>query len=44
MRVPMGGHNSLLVELEEAIKSGSQEKRVETLRRVTDLFLATPTA
>jgi uncharacterized protein (DUF2336 family) len=36
----MGGHNSLLVELEEAIKSGSQDKRVETLRRVTDLFLS----
>jgi uncharacterized protein (DUF2336 family) len=35
----MGGHNSLLVELEDAIKSGSQDKRVETLRRVTDLFL-----
>jgi uncharacterized protein (DUF2336 family) len=36
----MGGHNSLLVELEDAIKSGSQDKRVETLRRVTDLFLS----
>jgi len=36
----MGGHNSLLVELEAAIKSGSQDKRVETLRRVTDLFLS----
>ncbi len=31
--------NSLIVELEEAIKSGSSERRVETLRRVTDLFL-----
>jgi uncharacterized protein (DUF2336 family) len=32
--------NSVLVELEGAIKSGSPEKRVETLRRITDLFLA----
>jgi len=30
---------SLIGELEEAIKNGSSEKRVETLRRVTDLFL-----
>jgi hypothetical protein len=34
----MRGQKSLIVELEEAIKSGSQEGRVETLRRVTDLF------
>ena len=32
-------HSSLLAELEVAIESGSQEKRVETLRRVTSLFL-----
>jgi hypothetical protein len=31
--------NSLLGELEESLKAGSPEKRVETLRRVTDLFL-----
>lgn len=31
---------SLLAELEEAIHSGSQDKRVTTLRRVTDLFLS----
>jgi uncharacterized protein (DUF2336 family) len=31
--------NSLLAELEAAVKSGSPEKRVETLRRVTGLFL-----
>jgi uncharacterized protein (DUF2336 family) len=31
--------HSLIDELEGAIKSGSSEKRVETLRRVTDLFL-----
>src|ERR1700730_14767969 len=30
---------SLIDELEEAIRSGSGERRVETLRRVTDLFL-----
>ena len=34
-----GARNSLVAELEAAIKSGSQERRVETLRRVTDLFL-----
>jgi uncharacterized protein (DUF2336 family) len=32
-------HSSLLTELEVAIESGSQEKRLETLRRVTSLFL-----
>jgi hypothetical protein len=30
---------SLIDELEEAVSSGSSEKRVTTLRRVTDLFL-----
>ncbi len=35
----MPPHESLLVELEDAIKNGSREKRVETLRRVTDLFV-----
>ena len=30
---------SLIGELEDAIKNGSQEKRVDALRRVTDLFL-----
>jgi uncharacterized protein (DUF2336 family) len=35
----MDEQQSLVDELEEAIKSGSSEKRVETLRRVTDLFL-----
>jgi hypothetical protein len=30
---------SLIGELEGAIQSGSREKRLETLRRVTDLFL-----
>ena len=31
--------NSLIIELEEAVHSHSAERRVETLRRVTDLFL-----
>jgi hypothetical protein len=45
MSEALGGHRgmsaqrSLIGELEDAIKSGSSEKRVETLRRVTDLFL-----
>jgi uncharacterized protein (DUF2336 family) len=30
---------SLIAELETAIQSGSREKRLETLRRITDLFL-----
>jgi uncharacterized protein (DUF2336 family) len=32
-------NSALIAELETAIKEGSPEKRVETLRRVTDLFL-----
>lgn len=35
----MGAQHSLIVEIEDAIQSCSSEKRVETLRRVTDLFL-----
>jgi uncharacterized protein (DUF2336 family) len=35
----MPKHQSLLSELEEAIQGGSREARVDTLRRVTDLFL-----
>ncbi|MGP0092373.1 MAG: DUF2336 domain-containing protein [Xanthobacteraceae bacterium] len=35
----MRTNNSIIAELEDAIKNGSQERRVETLRRVTDLFL-----
>jgi uncharacterized protein (DUF2336 family) len=35
----MSVQQSVIGELEDAIKSGSPEKRVETLRRVTDLFL-----
>ena len=35
----MEAQRSLIVEIEGAIASGSSEQRVETLRRVTDLFL-----
>ncbi|MEA2929378.1 MAG: hypothetical protein QOG38_1806, partial [Hyphomicrobiales bacterium] len=38
----MIAQQSLIDELEEAVQSGSPEKRVDTLRRVTDLFLLTP--
>lgn len=31
---------SLIAELENAIQSGSKDKRVDTLRRITDLFVA----
>ena len=31
---------SLVAELEDAIRSGSKDKRVDTLRRITDLFVA----
>jgi uncharacterized protein (DUF2336 family) len=31
--------NSLIAELEDAVRSGSSDKRVATLRQVTDLFL-----
>ena len=31
--------HSIIAELEDAVKSGSSEKRVSTLRQVTDLFL-----
>ena len=30
----------LIIELEEAIQSGSKDKRVDALRRITDLFVA----
>ena len=35
----MSVHTSLIAELESAISVGTRDKRVETLRRVTDLFL-----
>lgn len=37
----MNPHPSLIAELENAIQCGSKETRVETLRKLTDLFLAT---
>jgi uncharacterized protein (DUF2336 family) len=36
----MAQSQSLIAELESAIQSGSKEKRVDALRRVTDLFVA----
>lgn len=33
-------HSSLIGDLESAIQSGSRDRRVETLRQVTDLFLS----
>lgn len=36
----MGVGHSLIVELEEAIESGSKDKRIDAFRRVTDLFVA----
>jgi uncharacterized protein (DUF2336 family) len=38
----MGAQQSLMDELEEAVQSGSRERRVDTLRRITDLFLVAP--
>jgi uncharacterized protein (DUF2336 family) len=35
----MTARNSLIVDLEDAIQRGSAERRAETLRRITDLFL-----
>ncbi len=36
----MTAPQSLLAELEEAVQGGDRDKRVETLRRITNLFLA----
>ena len=36
----MDAGQSLIADLEDAIQSGSKDKRVETLRRITDLFVA----
>jgi len=36
----MAQGQSLIAELEDAIHSGSKDKRVDTLRRITDLFVA----
>jgi hypothetical protein len=32
-------NNSLITEVESAISSGSADKRVDTLRKITDLFM-----
>ena len=36
----MNAEHSLIVELEDAIESGSKDKRIDTLRRITDLFVS----
>jgi uncharacterized protein (DUF2336 family) len=36
----MAHGQSLIAELEDAIQSGSKDKRIGTLRRITDLFVA----
>src|SRR5208282_261591 len=36
----MEAGQSLISELEDAIQSGSKDKRVDSLRRITDLFVA----
>src|SRR6202023_1211478 len=36
----MKAGQSLISELEDAIQSGSKDKRVDSLRRITDLFVA----
>jgi uncharacterized protein (DUF2336 family) len=36
----MDANRSLIAELEDAIESGSKDKRVDTLRRITDLFVS----
>ena len=36
----MNSGRSLIAELEDALQSGSKDRRIETLRRVTDLFVA----
>ena len=38
----MSAQQSLMDELEGAIQSGSRDKRIDALRRITDLFLAAP--
>jgi uncharacterized protein (DUF2336 family) len=38
--VSEGQSQSLIIELEEALRSGSKDRRIDTLRRVTDLFVA----
>src|SRR5437879_5182278 len=35
----MTARTSLIVDLEDAVQRGSPERRAETLRRITDLFL-----
>ena len=37
--MPQQPANSIIAELEDAVRSGSSDKRINTLRQVTDLFL-----
>ncbi|NEX00133.1 hypothetical protein DY467_25510, partial [Rhodopseudomonas sp. BR0G17] len=32
-------HSSIISDLEDAVRSGTSDRRIMTLRRVTDLFL-----
>jgi len=36
----MNANHSLIAELEDAIESGSKDKSIDTLRRITDLFVS----
>src|SRR5215217_3780658 len=36
----MNAHASIISELDDALNSASDERRVETLRRITDLFVS----
>jgi uncharacterized protein (DUF2336 family) len=36
----MRAESSLIAELEEAIRGGSKDRRIDTMRRITDLFVA----
>lgn len=38
--ITLQANQSLIAELESAIQSGSKDKRVDTLRRITDLFVS----
>src|SRR3954451_16401164 len=41
-RASMNAHQSLMDELEDAVRHGSRDQRMDTLRRVTELFLISP--
>lgn len=35
----MASQTSLIADLEDAVQNGSSERRIETLRRITNLYL-----